>query len=95
MGLVALFDGISAFVGYLMPKHNAKPYKGFHTFPQSLSLKVNNCVTGVRTRLVWSCNSEFLTITPLSQQFSYFSYNLYSIVSFQITILKIKKITFI
>ena len=52
-GLISLFNGLSIFVGYLMPKQSLKKnssgivqimvveIKGFHTFLKGISLKVN------------------------------------------------------
>ena len=41
-GLVSLFNGISTFVGYLMPNLNHSwEDKGVHTFPQGICPKVN------------------------------------------------------
>ena len=67
-GLVSLFNGISTFLGYLMPKLFSKKNssgtiqpiyswedKGVHTFPKSICPKLN-----VRARL----QSIALTITP-------------------------------
>ena len=52
-GLVSLFNGISTFVNYLMPKSSLEKdnsgailsiawrYKGVHTFPKGISPKMN------------------------------------------------------
>ena len=57
-GLVSLFNGISTFLGYLMPKpfsyltHSWED-KGVHTFPKGICPKVNiNSATVIRTRLL-------------------------------------------
>ena len=52
LNFISLFNGISPFVGYLIPSQSAKEqqwyyltyswvYKGVHTFPKSKRLKVN------------------------------------------------------
>ena len=70
VGLVSLFNSISTFVDYLLPKAELQEYfwyyftnswddKGVHTFPKGICPKVNSLTTIPQ--------SSALTITPRGQ----------------------------
>ena len=75
-GLVPLFNGISTFVDYLIPKLSlwkmnsdanyliADGIRGFHVFPRNITLKVN-----VITRLEF----ELVYFKATVQHFSYYA----------------------